>query len=722
MTVRPAPARSIVRRVTAAAMMVASTLFLLARPASADSVGSAAGYGVQLLAQTPWVKNSGQLALRVSVSAQTPASDQLEVRYFPQLITRTNFDSAASGKVRSYPSYTGRQPLSKFPADPAGGIDVNIPVDSPAPPGSPFAAFSTGAVGSAVFPVQLSVVDASGVEEGQPLTTFLVYASGTVTPLSVALVIPVGGAPAVSGAGKLTGPTSSEAGRLSRLAAALGADHSVPASVLSLPRSLAALQVGAAAGSAADRSTLTGLSGVPQGGLIQVLPSTYSPVTPGDLVGAGLAGEADQQVAAGATVLRSVFGAAPDPATWVVDGPLDSATAGFLAAHHATSLIVPNSDLTTYNSRVTFASATWLQSGDTRLKVLAADPQLSADFGTDQPPALAANHLLAELAMIQTEQPSNARGVVAMPPPGASVSPDLVSTLLAGLNGNPLVRPVTASGLFQALPAPQVTRQLADPQPAPGRAAAALVASARAIQAARQDIAGLSSLLSDQAQLVTMGDQLLTAESEDILPSTRRALLGSIEAAKNRFTRRISLPGSTTITLTATKGQLPLTILSAGAVHARVQLDLTSQRLIFRPASLPGGSCRVPVPTKEICTFSLQAQNTTLHVPVETRSSGVFPLEVDLRSANGMLALARNRDTVRSTAVSGVGLVLIVVAVLSLAVWWVRDLRHGRRPRELAPAPDSEEAAEVELSDDPAVHEFFNSDPPQFDNSGRRTG
>lgn len=157
-------------------------------------------------------------------------------------------------------------------------------------------------------------------------------------------------------------------------------------------------------------------------------------------------------------------------------------------------------------------------------------------------------------------------------------------------------------------------------------------------------------------------------------------------------------------------------------MHAKVQLELTSQRLIFRPAGLPGGSCSVPIPTREICTFSLEAQNTTLHVPVETRSSGVFPLVVDLKSGNGMLSLARNRDTVRSTAVSGVGLVLIVVAVLSLAVWWGRDLRHGRRPRQLAPAPDSETAEEVEGGDDPVVREFFSSDPPQFDSSGRRTG
>jgi hypothetical protein len=96
------------------------------------------------------------------------------------------------------------------------------------------------------------------------------------------------------------------------------------------------------------------------------------------------------------------------------------------------------------------------------------------------------------------------------------------------------------------------------------------------------------------------------------------------------------------------------------------------------------------LPTVENCTISLTAQNTTLKVPVETRSSGVFPLNVALWSPDGSVRLVGHRLTVRSTAVSGVGIVLIVLAVLSLAVWWGRDLHHGRRARQLVPAPVDE--------------------------------
>ena len=84
------------------------------------------------------------------------------------------------------------------------------------------------------------------------------------------------------------------------------------------------------------------------------------------------------------------------------------------------------------------------------------------------------------------------------------------------------------------------------------------------------------------------------------------------------------------------------------------------------------GKCRVPTPTSEVCDLTLTTQNTTIKVPVESRSSGVFPLDVSLWTPDGSQLLARDRDTVRSTAVSGVGIVLMAVAVVSLGLWWGR--------------------------------------------------
>jgi hypothetical protein len=121
-----------------------------------------------------------------------------------------------------------------------------------------------------------------------------------------------------------------------------------------------------------------------------------------------------------------------------------------------------------------------------------------------------------------------------------------------------------------------------------------------------------------------------------------------------------------------------------------------------------------------VCELSLTSQNLTLKVPVETRSSGVFPLEVSLYSADGAILLSHDADTVRSTAISEVGVVLIVLAVVSLAGWWIRDLRHGRRARRLVPAPASEDELVADLSndaeiEDPIVSEFFARPPPEYE-------
>jgi hypothetical protein len=70
--------------------------------------------------------------------------------------------------------------------------------------------------------------------------------------------------------------------------------------------------------------------------------------------------------------------------------------------------------------------------------------------------------------------------------------------------------------------------------------------------------------------------------------------------------------------------------------------------------------------------------------------------------------------------VSNVGIILIVLAVGSLAIWWVRDLRHGRRARQLVPAPSEDddavddESAVVDL-DDPVVTGFFATPPPEYE-------
>ncbi|MBV9661117.1 MAG: hypothetical protein JO337_08170 [Acidimicrobiales bacterium] len=695
---------------------VAVTILALALPAAAAADVSPPAASITLLSQTPYLVGPGLFSVHVAVTAPDPGADRIEISAYPQVITRTDFDSALKGRMNTYVS--SRQYVA------AGSLDgqLDIPVNQ-AVSGSKLNPLGAPAPG--VYPVQLQLVGPSGEKLGSALTTFLVWApSAQNAPLSVTVVIPVSSPVTFTTSGQPASPSGAEADRLRDLSAALNADSSVSAAVLSDPLTLSGLR----SGSVTDRETLANLAGTSKNGLVQVLPAYYSPVNVAALGEAGLGSDVDTQLRAGTEVLSQTYGAAPSSGTWVVNGALDGASLSALASHHATQLIVPDADLTPIKpgyTQYTFAVPTVVDYGSIHLPVLAADAGITADFAAADPPVLAANHLLAELAMIQTEQPSNQRAVAALPPLGWQASPAFVQTLLTGLDGNPLVKAVTPSTVFSELaPKELLTRQLASPGTSSGPASSALSADSAAIQAARAQIQAIDSVLAGQSGISTAALQLdlLAAESASVSEAQRHGILTAIGAAANRATRQINLPAAGSMTLTARQGQLPITILAPPSLRARVELRLTSQRLIFQPFSLPGVSCRIPTPTEEICTLSLSTQNTTVKVPVQTRSSGVFPLDVSLYSPGGALRLAHDSDTVRSTAVSNVGVVLIVVAVLSLLLWWGRDLRHGRRARRLVPSPvEQPDQQEIVWPDDPLVHQFFTTPAPQHKPNGDRS-
>jgi hypothetical protein len=668
--------------------------------------GVAAGQDkVVVLAQSPWIGPSGNFHLQLEVTTHDPAHDRILVQGYSRLTTRSGFDDALAGHIGGYVRYTAVVDLSALPPDSAGGIDLDIPVNQ-AGPSSGLPEFQAVG-GSGVFPLQVGLYDQSGVAQGQPITTFLVYAAGTpaqtgLPKLSVAVVLAVHASPAVGKGGQLPGLPSGQAGALAGLVDVLSAHPGVTVSLAVTPQTLDAM----GSGPPAERAILDGLSYLARGP-DQILPATYASLPMVGLPAAGLGRELDRQVTTGSAVLAGVFGAAPQSGTWVVDQPLDPATWLALQRHGARNLIVPDADLSqlpTLSRQTTFALSAGLTAGgrNTGL-VYGADTGLTADFSNPGGPVLAASQLLAEMAMIQLETPGLTRGVAVLPPSGWAAQPAFVATLLDGLAGHPLLAPVSASRLFSSVEPASVPRTLlgaGSPVPAGGAqgraAASALAGDAATVQLARQQINGLAAILpadsKDAQQTARLDRELLTAESSDLSAGPRGVLLGQIIGSTRKVMSEITLPHASSITLTSTRGQIPLTVLSVASLHARVELRLSSQRLIFRMFSPLGGHCRVPTPTNEICDLTLTSQNTTVKVPVEARSSGVFPLEVSLWSPDGSQLLARDRDTVRSTAVSGVGIVLIVVAIVSLAIWWVRDLRHGRRRRSLVPPPIDDEA------------------------------
>ena len=695
--------------VLAATLVLAALVAFPGRGSAADSAVSPAGGGdpgLTLVSQTPFVTSSGTFSAQLKVSTPHPASDTIYTAVWSRLTSRSDFDQAVAGHPRGYQIWY-RAPQTVAALGPSSaGVTVTVPVNQDQVDSFP------ARYGSAVYPLTFQLLTSGGTALGRPLTTFLIFSTGPSpgSPrLAVSLTVPVTGPPDAGPAPSRLPPAASSS--LAELAATLERYAGVPVTLSVVPDVLDRL----AAGTAADRATLAALeSGA---GDDQVLAAPYYPVSVAALSAAGLDSETQAQYAAGASTIQARLLQSPSPGAAAVTGGLDGTGLSGLTALGVTHLVLPDADLSPLpaaDRQITFASPTGLaESRSANSSAAAADPGLSrlltpGRLSPPDPPALAGEQLLAGLSLVQLEAPSVHRGVALLAADGSPVDPAVLRTLLDGLRSNPLLEPVTVDGLFRTVPAANLTRTLSDTRDA------APLAQSAAVRAARVAVAGLAAIAPDrQRVLVPAERQLLYATSSVVPPGSRADLLARVSAAVRKAEGGISLPGSSSITLTARTGTIPLTLLSNPALRARVLLKVVSPKLLFKPFASSLGTCTVPDSSTETCRLTLTSEASTLRIPVETRTSGVFSMQVSLLSPDGGVVLASNRDTVRSTAFSEVGVVLIVVATLGLAVWWVRNARHGRRARQLVDPPGEEPPPDPPPLD-PVISEFFASPAPDY--------
>jgi hypothetical protein len=651
-----------------------------------------------LLGQSTWVGDNKVFSLRLGVAADVPSTDTIVVTAYPRLNNRTDFDEAANGRLGAEPgaAWTGEESVGAAPRAAAGGVWARIPVDTQVRNGDlqTEQAFNPGNQ-SGVYPLQVQLIGADETAVGSAISTFLVYSAGQAAfpRLLTSVTVPVSAHLAVSAKLAPAPLPASSSATLDRLSATLAAHSQVPLSLAVSPATAASL----ATGSAIDGATLGRLAGLVGGG-DELLPALYAPVAASSLVYSGLASEVPSQLEAGRDTLARTLGTEPEAATWVLNGPADDATLQLLRRNGLRQLVMPETALSALPARLvttTYARPTGLDdgAGGDGLRVFGADATIAARVTQSGSPVLAAEQTLAELAMIELETPSLLRGVALSLPASALLSPAYLETLLDGLQANPFLEPVTATQLLDRVPA-------RPPAASPGAASAAVpvrtlraaafpqVPSAQALLSLARDVQGLRGLLpADTALIDSLALQLLVAPAPSLTDSQRNAILGSMSAALSKAESSVRLPGDTSVTLTSLKATLPLIVLSDARVSPHVRLVLSSPKLDFRAFRPPHGSCQVEERTTEVCTMVLSGPETVLRVPVESRTSGVFALDVWVTSPDGSLVLATARDTIRSTAVSSVGIVIIVVSILFLGIWWIRNIHSGRRARQLVRRP-----------------------------------
>ncbi len=638
---------------------------------------------LQLLSQSTWVgPGRSVFQLDLAVTASDPANETLAVDVYPLLTTRSQFQQELAGTFPA-PGYQGAPvPLADLPRGPDGGAELDLPVNSPA------GGLSLGTTG--VYPVQ-AFLQKQGLTEGKPLTTFLVYAANGAKSfnehLGVSLVVPIAAKVPVSRTGAIGKVPAAAASVLQADIAQLAA-HKAAVTVQGSASTLEAMEE---SGSATKAAVSQLRAAVVRNG-DELLPTTTLPVDIGSLMSSGLQDELSKQLASGDATVTALLGAPPSPNTWALSGEVDQAALGALSSMGVTQVAVPESALSPLPSeyqRLTFAQPTKLEAGGSQLLVFGADSELAsriAEASSGRQSVLLANQVLAELAMIDLEAPNDPRGVVMLPPAGTTIDPTFLSVLLAGLEGNPLLRAVTLQQAFGSVPVattgtrPLVRQVVGTPSTRPLAGASQLGAAQVAV--------------SDAAEVFGNGSTFVTGLQERLLVSTssvwsgrqRSRIIAGVGRSAEAELHKVHLPSSTSITLTSRRGRLPLTVISGAGMVAHVRLVLSSEELSFLGGSFPAGSCTAFNPGSEECDLHLVHASTTFEVPVTVRTPGAFQLSLEIETPSGSF-VAGGSDTIRSTAVSGVGLLLMVGAALFLVVWWVRNARHGRRSRRLVPRP-----------------------------------
>ncbi len=289
---------------------------------------------------------------------------------------------------------------------------------------------------------------------------------------------------------------------------------------------------------------------------------------------------------------------------------------------------------------------------------------------TDPDPELAGTTAAAELAALWFEAPETTRGIVLSPDSAWDLNGSAGSALrvlLDEVSVSPLLDATAIGPLFDRLPPPDVDRAVLvdDPSVPAGETAprrAALHDRVDSYEAMLGGAQPLSDLLRD----------LLDASvAEGLGVTTRAAYLDAVELAIERGAQGISIPEGQAFNLTSRGAVLDLRIDNAMGHDTNVLVRFASDRRVEFPAGASQQLVLVP-------------GENVLELEVRTRSTGAASVDIRITSPDGAIALAEGSVRVRSTALTGVALVLGGGAIIVLLVWWARQIAAARRARRRA--------------------------------------
>jgi Family of unknown function (DUF6049) len=391
-------------------------------------------------------------------------------------------------------------------------------------------------------------------------------------------------------------------------------------------------------------------------------------------------GRGDQALQLGRDLLENGLGTAPDETlAWPVDGAIDGAVLQTLDQNGGEVVVLDPRHLPAPPTGVTHNATVALGGGPQAQRALVGDATLSAalaDPRSETAPVEWAQRVLAETAVAWLERPNSTdpRGILLAPPHDWRPAPTFFRSLVRGLGDAAWLRPQTASRLAAEVPqGPDEGERRLATVTAADVAAGLPRAYLDRVEQSRRKLKSFQRAVGADFQPAGGGNpdrpdrNLLVAESSDWRPDAARAkgrgFIRAVDQGIRTVYRRIEV-GSTPVTLTARRGIIPITLANQSDERITVVLRLTSPKVDLPAASEP---------------FVLEPRRrTTQRLEVGTRTTGTFPIRVEVLTPDRREIIAGGDVRLISTAFNRVALALTGGAAGVLLLWW--RLRLRRRP------------------------------------------
>lgn len=296
------------------------------------------------------------------------------------------------------------------------------------------------------------------------------------------------------------------------------------------------------------------------------------------------------------------------------------------------------------------------------IDVAAADTSIMKELPDALSDSAQANYIVAALSVIALEAPSTARGLVLGIDLG-EFSTLSISTIVKALQSSPMVSTITLGDFFTQYGSDtRISTRLkkekfsSTKSPYSQDELSSIATYSRASESLYENN-------SREAHTSTWMYETTLSRSgrsveQSITPEASRRYIEDV----NRY---IALPEKRTLTLTSRENNIPVTLKNTSPIPITVIVKIASDKLSF--------------PEGPSFMVTLDEENSTIQIPIKVRTSGTFTATITLLTPEENIRIAQTSATIRSSAVSGIGIAITVISLLFLALWWVSHYAKSRK-------------------------------------------